>query len=453
VLPNSLSETDNSERAANNPNRCPGFPKHLKPMNTNPSDSLCHSLCKRFSAIVLISFGTFGAFATAHSQSVLAPPEQLSYLPPSARAASAATSSPASAPAATALASPFQWGALAAHPRVSYFYRYGDGIQPRPGLQKKTSVHGLSAGIQMDMGSHWIIDYAPTWTYYSDDSFKDTVDHAAKLVGETSYDDWVLKFDQSFSTSTPPLIETGRQTKQTSYSTSFDAAYRFGNQLQLDTAIAQRTRTAETFPDTRDWSMDNALHFQLANNVDAAVSFGLGYVERSVGANMTYLRPQLQVTWQVSEKLSVSARGGTEKRVIHSGSFDLNNSIADFSLDYRPFEASRLTVSAGRDVAASLFRDQVTESENWNVSLEQRLLGRFFLNARYGRQTASFVATSTAATAGRDDTRSTFSIRLNTTLLQRANIAVVFNESKNESNLGLFGFNSSQIGFEVAYRY
>src|SRR6185436_11729741 len=100
-------------------------------------------------------------------------------------------------------------------------------------------VQQVSPGLAFRLGNHWTLDYTPTFTTYSNDDFKDTLDHSVKLMFGTSYQDWVLNFFTSYVSSSQPQVETATQTDQETFLTSLAATYHFNSKMALDLGVKQ----------------------------------------------------------------------------------------------------------------------------------------------------------------------------------------------------------------------
>jgi hypothetical protein len=394
----------------------------------------------------------------ANAQEVIAPPPEVSTTPPASRQIQSGGSPVSALSGITPMLSregPLaQWGLVSVRPHLLYRLLYGDGIQSSPGQPVTTAIQQFAPGILFGLGTHWTLDYTPTWTLYSSHAFRNTLDHAVSLLGGTSYGDWTFGFSQGYVSSSPTLVETGQQTRQEIYSTGINASYHLGIRTLLDMAVSQNVRSADTFTSSRDWSTSDWLHYQFSPRLDAAIGLSCGYVNVSAGSDMTYTRPQGQITWKATDKISVNVQGGVENRKFHSGGAgDLNSPVYGASVQYQPVETTRLILGATRDVSASYFENQVIKSTGWNAGLEQRLLQEFYLSVGFAQRKARYVATTNGFTAGRDDQNDSFDVRLRTTFLRRGSIAVLYQINHNSSNFSGYGFSSHQIGLEIGYRF
>jgi len=131
------------------------------------------------------------------------------------------------------------------------------------------------------------------------------------------------------------------------------------------------------------------------------------------------------------------------------------------TVQYQPFDQTKLSVSASRTVSASYFQNQVTENTGVSADLNQRLLGRLFLDLSGGYAKTKYIASISgpSTTTGRNDDVYSFNARLTCPLLQRATVSVFFGYSNNSSSQSGFtsgsgfGYTSTQVGFDIGYRY
>jgi hypothetical protein len=349
---------------------------------------------------------------------------------------------------------PLQWGALNVRPHLFYRLLYGDGIQSSPGNQLTTTIHAISPGILFEIGDHWTLDYTPTKTFYSNRAFRDTFDNALQLRGATTFEEWVFGLSGSYVSSTQPLVQTGMQTKQEAWSTTANVGYHMGSRMLLDSSVSHSDQSAEAFTSSREWSTSDWLHYQIAPEWDTALGFAAGTVDVSAGSDMTYTRPQAQIGWRATNKLSFNVQGGLENRKFKSGgASDLSTPTYGASLRFQPVETTTLTFGASRTVSASYFTSQVTRSTGWTASLDQRLLEHLHLAVGIGKQKSSYIATDGTVAAGRDDDINNFNVRLSTTILRKVSIAALYQNSHNSSNLAGYAFSSSQVGLEIGWRF
>ena len=360
---------------------------------------------------------------------------------------SAVPRNPAEAP-------PIQWGPMSVQPQLVYRLTYGDGIQASLGQPVTTGIQEISPGILFRLGNVWTLDYTPTWTLYSNRAFKDTLGHTADLNGRIAYGDGTYGFSQDYSRSSFPLVETGQQTKQETYSTRINASDRLGPRTMLEMFVSQDVRFAETFMNTREWSTQEWLHYEFSRRLDAALGLGYGYVGVSPGPDMIYWKPDVQIAWKATDKIAFTVQGGVERRKSRAiEARVLSNPILNAAVLYQLIETTSLSFSASRVVAVSYFPNDVTVSTGWSAAVQQRLLGKLQLSLGAGQQTINYVSVINSFSAGHSNRYDSFNVSLSTTFLRRGSLSTFYQISRNSSNVGAYGFSSHQIGLQIGYRF
>jgi hypothetical protein len=406
--------------------------------------------------LVLVLPVMLASALTARAQDVVAQPPTNPVVPIALQQAQAAEnivpseSVPAFAPDTPLL----EWGPTTLRAHLSYQYLYGDGIPAASGEHFTTSIHNVSPEVLVDLGTHWTVDYVPTWVFYSNPAFQDTVDQSIRLAGWGSYEDWILRLSQSYNSSSSPTIETGRQTKEVSSSTSLDATYSLNSKLGLQLTAMEAYLSAESFTSSHEWSTTDWLHYKMAPQLDTAVGLGLGYVDVSQGVDSTYSRPEAQVTWNPTQKITLNIQGGFENRQARgTGTSGQNNPIFAASIQYQPFETTTLGLSALREVSTSVLENQLAKTNGWSATLQQRLLEKFYLSAALSHQKVAYVSLEGGVGALRNDDSYSINLRLSTVLFRRCTVAAIYQNTRNSSGVAGFGLSSRQAGFEVSYRF
>lgn len=346
---------------------------------------------------------------------------------------------------------PYKIGPVIFHPHLSYSYINAEGLPAQDGRRVASEIHTVSTALTADLGPRWTLAYSPTWVSYTARAMSDTFDHAFGLSGAMSYQDWAFTFAESYSASTPTLIETGRQTEQETWGTNLGATYSFSPKLQFNGAASVNERYTSVAPRTRSWSGQAGLNLLFSPRLNFNARTVFSYTELSEASDTYGEGFSTGLAWTPMDKLTLSLNGGMDfTHSTSSAGLDLSNPVLDVSVSYQPFETTGISLSAARKVSTSLFQDQVTESLQWGIALQQRLLGRYYLNASYNRQEADYVATTALAAAGRADRVETLSASLTTKLLGRLSVSATFQQSKNTSNTALFSFSSKQYGISLS---
>src|SRR4051812_16952093 len=150
------------------------------------------------------------------------------------------------------VATPFHWGLVEMRPHFLYRFLYGNGIPAQPGKDTKTVINQVSPGVLLQLGSHWSLDYTPTYYNYSSSNFSDHLDQALHLNFGTVYRDWVLNLNHNFSATSSPQVETAQQTDQQVHNTALDAYYTINSKWSLQLGVVQNLRFTPSFSDLHE---------------------------------------------------------------------------------------------------------------------------------------------------------------------------------------------------------
>src|SRR5436190_2252834 len=101
---------------------------------------------------------------------------------PSVRADSSVVA-PLAPPSSGPTPTPFIVGPLRLRPHLLLEFVDADGLQSRPGHPLSSRIETVAPGFLLEFGDRWSFDYTPSWKYYSNREFRDTLDHSLRLSG------------------------------------------------------------------------------------------------------------------------------------------------------------------------------------------------------------------------------------------------------------------------------
>jgi hypothetical protein len=349
---------------------------------------------------------------------------------------------------------PFKWGPVTAQPHLLYSAFYATGLPLSPGVEQNSFIQEFSPGVLFDIGNHWTLDYTPTLRFYSNHLFKNEFDNDVLLTGATAYEDWIFGFSQSYISSDSPEIQTGTQTSQEIYSTALTGSYAFNSKMSLDLGLYQDLQFTEEFQDSYDWSTMEWLNYQFWPRFNAGIGAGGGFVDVNFGPDQVYEQVAGRINWRATDKLSFQINAGIEDCQFQSSDAGpLLTPTFCASIQYQPFDETRISLNASRAVTPSYFQGQVTENTVASCDLNQRLLGKFNLDLNAGYNITKYVASESNVSANSDDDYYTLSARLSHQILKRGTLAAFFQYSGNSSTEPGFTYSGTQVGIEIGYKY
>ena len=355
-----------------------------------------------------------------------------------------------------------QLGPVKFYPHFLYRFLYGDGIPARAGEKYTTAIDEVYPGILFRVGSHWQLDYTPSLHYYSNNHFRDTTDQSVALNGGTTNQNWTLGLSQRYADTTQPMVETGAQTEMETYDTAINAAYHFNTKASLEMGLNQDFRfmgqnaPSEQLVDSEVWSTMDWLNYQFWPRFGAALGVGAGYIDVSIGSAMTFEQLQGRITWLVAEKLSMVVSGGVEDmQFLDVNEPDYISPLFAASVVYRPFEATSLSLNAARTVMPSytLGYGQVFDDTVISGGFQQRLFKKLQFDLTVGYTIMSYQLNFSGLALTREDDLTYVNVRLSVPFLKRATAGVFYQASENTSTVSKYQLSSTQVGFDLGYRF
>ena len=112
--------------------------------------------------------------------------------------------------------------------------------------------------------------------------------------------------------------------------------------------------SADQFSSYKEWSTLDWLNYQFWPQLNAAIGVGGGYDNEDASPDMTFEQLQGRVNWRATDKISFQLHGGVEDRqILSGGAGDLINPVFDATIQYQPFEHTKISLTGQRVVSAS----------------------------------------------------------------------------------------------------
>jgi Putative beta-barrel porin 2 len=349
---------------------------------------------------------------------------------------------------------PFRYKFLTLRPHVDYQFLYANGILANPGQPEDTLIQQIAPGLRLDIGDHWIFDYTPAWTLYSNNQFHNVFGQSASLTGGTVYGSWVLGLAQTYTDSSEPQAETGTQTREKVFDTTVRGTYTMNSKMSLDLAVSQLFDSTESLQSYRETSTMDWLNYHFWDRFNMGIGLGIGYDNSDTSADMLFEQYMGRVNWRATDKISFQVHGGVEDRQFLQGNYSsLLNPVFGGGIQYQPFEHTQISLNASRIVDVAAFQNQVTENTGFDIGLNQRLLGKLSLGVDGGYQNIQYISAGAGSTSARTDDYYFVNARLSRAFLTRGKIALIYQFSDDASTSPGFSYTSHQIGLEISFAY
>lgn len=366
-----------------------------------------------------------------------------------------------------------RWGAVHTHLRAGYQFLYASGLHVAPGVTEDTFTHTITPGLSLELGPHVTLDYSPSFRFYSEKGFHDTIDQAVSLNAGIHVDNWTFGASQSLATIDDPSAETSAQTEQTLYSGGLVAVYSFNEKVSLATTAGVsfvyagnssvlRTNSGgipipthgAVLSDSQSYSGGERLNLGINDRLSLGAGISIGYINQSGGFTSVSLTYDGNITWRLGTRISANLTAGIqEQRFLHSNASELWNPVYSGSLSYQAFDQTSFSIYANRGVSASLFANQITETTAVGVGVQQRLVGKLHASLGAGYTLSDYKVAEGNLSTARSDSGYSVSAGIYFPFLKRCTFSAFYAYSQNISTFDDFGYSSSQVGLNLSWAY
>ncbi|MGH7994726.1 MAG: hypothetical protein ACREFX_00065 [Opitutaceae bacterium] len=355
---------------------------------------------------------------------------------------------------------PFQFGPIVLRPHLSYSYLNENGLPDQAGTRAGTVLQRFAPGLLADLGPNWSLNYTPTWMDYSNADFHGGVDQIGNLAGAYNPSTWQFQLSQSYSNTSDPEIETGRQTEESSYGTVVSADDSLSDRLAIQTSLQQQISSANVqYPESRNWSTQDGIRLNLSPLSTLSLSGQGGYFEVSGSMDGYNFSPVAGWTVQSADrKWALDLSGGVQDQVFyqHRRSVNQTSPNVHLSVDARPITSTHVQILAGENESFSGLTAQATRNKDWGADWDQRLFTHFDLNVGANRSEIDYESISSAGSAYPSRSDQVNSIHANfgvIGLLKRGSITLIYQTSHDASSVRQYSFSSRELGLQVGYSY
>jgi hypothetical protein len=150
----------------------------------------------------------------------------------------------------------------------------------------------------------------------------------------------------------------------------------------------------------------------------------------------------------------MSLRAGVENRHINTNPpANVQNPVFSAAIQLVPVTTTQVGVTATRSTSASFLNGQLTESTQYGVNFQQRLLKRLQLYSAFTHQVVKYRSPTVPTTTARKDSTDAATASLSTTFFSKLRTSLTYQYTKNSSSVPGFKFESNQISVEFGYSF
>lgn len=355
------------------------------------------------------------------------------------------------------------WGAFDLHPRLSGAAIYDDNITISRTNELSDVIWAVSPGISIMAGDPFVIDskvisidYAPNFSFFTDHTEYNSVDHSARLNGYLPFSKLVLGLGQTFDSLSTPLPNAGGRFGRKVYNTSLTSRYDISPKTSVEANLRQSISDYEgRLIGSKEWANDDWFNYLVAPKLNLGVGATFGYVEVDRSASQLYQRALLRGIYTITYKLDATLSAGLERRE-YDGRSEVNiRPIFNLGAIYRPREGTTIKLNAyRRDQSALTDVGLNYVTTGMAIGMRQRVSKSIFVNLSGTYDNSEYHSAGVSLSNNR--TEDYFSVTLGADAVftehWTGGIYLTHRESTSSQSNGVF-FDNNQVSLQTTYRF
>jgi len=254
-----------------------------------------------------------------------------------------------------------------------------------------------------DPGSFIFARYTPTLSLFLDHDEEDALDHDAALEAQWRQAYLTLISETRFQTLSDPDIDVGGRVRRTIFSQDLMASYDYSERTSFQFRLRGTLRHYPAQIDSQELLMQNSVNYRLGARTLVGLGLVLGWLHAEDSGDQPYEQLLLRGRYHLSDKIDFFGNAGVEFRQLEHRD-DRVEPVFEFGASYKPWEASSITLVAGRRIESSAGSPGFDViSTEVAVDVQQRFAGRYYLGLLARYQAAQYLSVFSDSKTRRDD--------------------------------------------------
>jgi len=359
---------------------------------------------------------------------------------------------------------PFDWldSRLPVHFTLDFNSFYDDNIFIAP-VKTSDYVFRISPGINYTLGvegessNYLTLKYIPTIIEYYTNSQQDAVNQNADLYYEHNFQKLRLTLEQNYQHLNDTSIQAGAIVVSNLYNTHLGAHYDYSDKLSINADVDQSLSyyPGAGYNNVYEWSGGAYFLYQVTPKISLGVGPRVGYDQIPGQPSQTWEQGLLHLTYNVTEKVTLTASGGGEVRQFDSSALsDQVTGVFNLGAYWTPFVGTSVSLTGYRRNAPSYSIGGTNfTATGISAGIRQNFLQDFYLGINGGYENDAYTPASVGITGARNDNYYYMHPYFQWTPQKWVSLTAYYQYSRNDSTLAPISFNDSQVGTTISFRY
>jgi hypothetical protein len=298
------------------------------------------------------------------------------------------------------------------------------------------------------------LSYTPSYTAFLDRTDQNSFDHDVIAETQFAFQRLTLGAFARFQTFRLPNTDLGNRISEKLTSVQAYAIYTWSPKTQLNAQIFFQHQEYKTAIGSDEIWNEDWLDYQYSPKTSFGPGIAVGTLIPTAGPEQVYGRVQARVTWNPTEKLSFSAKGGVELRSV-SGAGEKVYPIYGVEGRYSISDRASAALSVYQQITSSAAIQTVDDISNGvTLSVQQEILDRFTFDFAVGYMNTSFDSFSGGTkNAARNDNSFFLRPNLTTAINRWVDCAVGIQYQNYSSSVQNRGFEDFLATYELRFKF
>jgi hypothetical protein len=308
----------------------------------------------------------------------------------------------------------------------------------------------------------------PSIVLYVDHSDEDAVSHLIHLEGRHQFSRLTVTLSQEVdildgtnlnstldTTGLHANLDASEPTRLNLFITRLRADYELSGKLFLTGEFNADIYDYPDFISSELLSGGLYINYNWTPKVVVGIGGTAGYVfVDDPNPDQTFEQANVRFNYQMTGKLSFNASAGVEFRQFDGNRSERTTPVFELGATYRPFDGTTITLAGTRRMLPSgFFSDQDFATTAVVLSIQQRLLQRFYLGVAAGYENDDYFSTVSGVSATRDDNYYFVEPSLDVLITRYWSAGVYYLHRQDFSSIDSFSFYDNQIGVRTTIRF
>lgn len=342
-------------------------------------------------------------------------------------------------------------------PKASVSMTYDDNIFITNTNRVSDIIWAVTGGLAFELGdfrnmkeNFLIAEWYGTGYFYTKNTQQNAFNQSAALLGQYRWNKLTSQLDSKYQYLTGPDRQVGSFANRHVINNALRFNYDYSAKTSFDSEFLQNTQIFQSYFNQYDYRLKMGGEYRVLPKVKIGAEGVAGILSVEESPLQFYQQFRLRAKHETTGKLSFKASGGIEFREFENfDDFDIQP-VFSLGAEYLPFDGTLVSLKGYRDaVGSNSLRGQNYMATGFEISIQQRLLQKFYTAVAFGYENDTYYATAPDVDASRVDNYVFVRPSLNYKFLEYMNAGVFYEYRNNVSNEGTNSFYDNRCGVEL----